>query len=207
MYAPLIAVTLRILTFRAGPQDFPFAPSLTSQLCVAALVSQLLVLGQVMSIPLVLLIGVFALGAIALATHAFLRTRNLANRFHQTFGALLATGAVLMLVMAPLFSFAAPLLRAVAADPSLLERTEELMTLRPPVIVNLILDVLFFWNIAVTIRIYRLSGDLRLAGGILITLAVMAFTFMTVLFGTALFGGLFGLGASQAAVTAAPPAL
>lgn len=193
MYAQLVAAALRILSFRAGPEDMPYAPALTPRLVVFALLAQVMVLGQLMPLPLVLLIGGLGLGAMALATHAFLRARQLANRFHQAFGALLATGGLLLLAMAPLFSFAVPMLREVTSNPELLEQPEQLAALRPPMIVNLLLDVLFFWNLAVTVRIYRLAGDLRLAGGILMTLGVMMFMFLTVLFGTALFGGLLGL--------------
>ncbi len=193
MYTQLLAVTLRVLAFRAGPQDFPYAPALTPQLIAFALLTQALVLGQLMPLPLVLLIGVLAIGALALATRTVLRSRNLESRFHQTLGALLATGGLLTLAMAPLFSFAVPMLREVSSNPEILEQPEKLMALRPPVAVNLLLDVLFFWNLAVTTRIYRLAGDLRLAGGLLITLAVVMFMFLAVLFGTALLGGLFGL--------------
>lgn len=190
MFASLFAVVPRLLLFRAGPQDLPFSAQITPWLIAFAVFANLVVLGQAMPLLLVVLISLLVVGAVALVTHAFLRSRNFGNRFNQTFNALLLTGGVLTLLMAPLFSFVVPALKVLAADPELMQNPEALGSLRPPVIVSLLLDLLFVWHFAVSVHIYRQAGELRLGAGVLLTLALVLFTLFTVSFGIVLFGGL-----------------
>jgi hypothetical protein len=193
MFATLVALVPRLLLFRAGPQDLPYAPSLTPGLIAFVILANLLVTGQLLPLPLVMLMAALGVGAIALVTRGFLRSRNLANRYNQTFNALLLAGGTLLLLMAPLFTFAVPMLEAITANPELLQQREALSSVQPPMLVNLLLDILFFWNLAVMAHIFRQAGDMRLGGGLLMALLLLMFMFFTVMFGTALLGGLFGL--------------
>lgn len=193
MFATLAALVPRLLLFRAGPQDLPYSTQLTPALIAFVVFANLTVTGQLLPLPLVVLMALLGVLAIGLVTRAFLRARNFANRQNQTFNALLLSGGVLLLLMAPLFTYAVPMLKAITANPELIQNPDALMKLRPPVFVNLLLDLLFFWNFAVTAHIYRQAGEMRFAGGVLLTLVLMLFMFLTVMFGTALLGGLFGL--------------
>lgn len=203
MFATLFALAPRLLLFRAGPQDLPFSTQLTPWLIAFVVFANLTVTGQLLPLPLVTLMAALGIAATGLVTHAFLRARNLVNRYNQTFNALLLSGGVLLLLMAPLFTFAVPMLKAITANPELLQQPDALMKLRPPVIVNLLLDLLFFWNFAITAHIYRHAGDMRMGGGVLMALVLLLFMFFMVMFGTALFGGLFGLDPQPATPPAA----
>jgi hypothetical protein len=114
MFSQAFATTLRMLLFRAGPQDFPFAAALTPALLVLATVANTLLFSQVLPLSMALGIALAMVGAMALVTRSILRLRNAANRFQQTFNSLLATTAVLTLALLPPFIQVAPQLLQLA---------------------------------------------------------------------------------------------
>src|SRR3546814_9616390 len=107
----LFSATLRILFFRAGPQDFPYDPRLTAPLAVSAGLANGLMFMQVLPIGAALVMAITMVGGMALATRAILRTRQLDARYHQTFAALLANNAALTFLLVPFFAQIAPMLR------------------------------------------------------------------------------------------------
>src|SRR3546814_12943968 len=72
----LFSATLRILFFRAGPQDFPYDPRLTAPLAVSAGLANGLMFMQVLPIGAALVMAITMVGGMALATRAILRTRQ-----------------------------------------------------------------------------------------------------------------------------------
>ncbi len=131
-------------------------------------------------------------GGMALVARALLRARDLLNRFHQTFAALMLTTALLTLMLAPLFAQIAPVLREIAADPQLLEKPEALQL---PGGTAFLMNLLNIWNFAVTASIFRQSANVNLWVGLLVTLLAAFMVLMLVAFAGSLAAALFGVGA------------
>ncbi len=197
MYAQVFAATLRILGFRAGPQDFPFDPKLTVPLIAVTVLANALLFVQVLPFPTAVVMALAMVGGTALVTRSVLRARGLAERFNQTFNALLATSALVMLIMVPLFAQVAPILREVAAKPELLEEPE---ALRMPQGITFLMNLLNFWNFAVTAYIFRHAANVQMWVGVLIALIVAFIVLFCVIFAGSVAGVLFGAG------TPVPPA-
>ncbi len=195
MYAQVIAATLRILGFRAGPQDFPFDQRLTPPLMLLAGGANALLFVQVLPLPTALLMAAAMVGGTALVTRSILRARSLAERFNQTFDALLATSLALTLLMLPLFAQVAPLLREFAGKPELLEQPD---ALKLPQVVVFMMNLVNFWNFAVTAHIFRHAANVPLWVGVLIAVIVAFIVLFFVIFAGIVAGVLFGTAAAPA---------
>ncbi len=162
-------VALRILLFRAGPQDFPHAPQLVALLPALAAAAYFAVFAILLPPGVSAVIALASVGALALVTHSLLSARSLSARFQQTFHALLATGLVLTLASIPAMSALAPALKQIAADPELLKQPGAVQT---STAASLVLNALNVWNLAVYAHIYRHATGTRLWTGALIALFV-----------------------------------
>ena len=165
-----LAVALRILLFRAGPQDFPHAPQLVAVLPAAAVAAYFALFAVALPLGVSLLLSVLSVGALALVTHSLLSARRMANRFQQTYHALLATGIVLTLASIPPMAALAPALKQIAANPELLQQPGAVQT---PAAASLLLNLLNLWNLAVYAHIFRHAAETRLGVGVLIALFVV----------------------------------
>ena len=162
-------VALRILLFRAGPQDFPHAPQLVAPLPLMAVAAYFAVFAILLPPGVSLVISVASVAALALVTHSLLSARRLASRFQQTFHALLATGIVLTLASIPAMSALAPTLQQIAANPELLQQPG---AVQPSPFASLLLNALNLWNLAVYAHIFRHAVQTRLWTGLLLALFV-----------------------------------
>ncbi|MEC9362487.1 MAG: hypothetical protein VYC42_04615 [Pseudomonadota bacterium] len=199
MYAQVIAATLRILGFRAGPQDFPYDPRLTLPLILVAGGANAALFGQVLPLATALLMAAAMVGGTALVTRSVLRARAVPERFNQTFNALLATAAALTLVMLPLFAQVAPILRQVAENPELLEQDSGV---RLPQGLAFLMNLINFWNFAVTAFVFRHAANVQLWLGVIIALILAFVVLFCVIFAGLIAGMLFGTGGSPT-----PPAV
>jgi hypothetical protein len=198
MYAQVLAATLRIIGFRAGPQDFPFDQRLTPPLMLLAGGANALLFVQVLPLPTALLMAAAMVGGTALVTRSVLRARAVPERFNQTFNALLATALALTLLMLPLFAQVAPLLREFAGKPELLEQPD---ALKLPQGVVFMMNLVNFWNFALTAHIFRHAANVQLWLGVIIALIVAFVVLFFVIFAGIVAGVLFG---TAAAPTTAP---
>lgn len=189
MYAQTFAVTLRILGFRAGPQDFPFDPRLTAPLMLLAGLANFLVFVQVLPVVSSAAMAAAMIAATALVTRSVLRARDLLSRYNQTFNALLATAAALTFMLLPLFAQVAPSLREVAANPELLEQAD---ALKLPQGVVFLMNLLNFWNFGVTAHIFRHAANVQLWVGVVIALIIAFVVLFFVAFAGTLAGVLVG---------------
>lgn len=174
MTAPMLhqiaAATLRLLLFRAGPQDFPYAPALVPWLPAAAVAAYFAVFRTVLPPGASLVLGAVSVGALALVTHSLLSARRMANRFLQTYHALLATGIVLTLASIPPMAVLAPAIRQLAQSPELLQQPG---AVEASPVASLALNALNFWNFFVYAHIFRHATETRLWTGALIALFVV----------------------------------
>lgn len=192
MFAQALAASLRILVFRAGPQDFPYAPALTPWIVGTAFAANLCVFVQAMPAALAAVMSASMVAGVAIATRGVLHARHLDNRYNQTLNALLLCTALLTLALAPPFASIAPQLHELATNPELMKNPERAQFPQGAV---MMMNLLNFWNLAVTVFIYRQAANFGVAVSVLVTL-VIAFSvmFFVVLMGS-LVGGLLGLAA------------
>jgi hypothetical protein len=160
-------VTLRILLFRAGPQDFPYSPALVPWLPAVATLAYYLLFTVAIPSGVSLLLSALSVAALAFVTHSLLSARRVANRFQQTFHALLATSIPLNLASIPPMHALAPALQQIAANPELLQQPGA-VEVSP--FASLALNLLNFWNLAVYAHIVRHAADTRILTGVLIAL-------------------------------------
>ncbi len=202
MLTQALWTSLRILVFRAGPEDFPYDPSRRLNVGCAALgvlvnAALAAVMGQAavamkllpqQPSPLAdLLLGAMTVLAMGLFTQVALRVRQLENRFQQTFNALLCTSSVLALLMVlpilqllPILPLAQELSTRLATDPNLANDPSMVSALPGGTpLYCLMIAVLLVWQFAVTAQVYQRAANTRAAGGILIAmlcvLAVISF--------------------------------
>ena len=164
------AVTLRILLFRAGPQDFPHVPQLVVPLPLAAVAAYFVLFAVVLPAGPSLVLGVLSVAALALVTHSLLSARKVVNRFQQTYHALITTGLVLTIASIPPMAALAPALKQIAANPDLLQQPG---SVESPALASLLLNLLNIWNFAVYAHIFRHAAETRLMTGVLIALFVV----------------------------------
>jgi hypothetical protein len=174
MFYQALIVTLRILTFRAGPQDFPYAqqPALT-YVCVAfAVLANAAVARLVAPWSAALALGVVVVAALWLYTRLALRMRGLDNRLQQTFNSLLTTSSVLTLALWPPAARLVPamqqMLEQLAKNPDAMQHPESLPQMNGSLV--LLIYLILFWQFAVTVNIFRHATDTRPLGGVLIAL-------------------------------------
>lgn len=189
MPVAVLVTTLKILLFRAGPEDMPYAPALPRALLpLAALASWLLFSLMLGPLPSALLAVVNVLGTVV-ATEVILRSRKLANRVSQTLSALLATGIILNLLMLIPATQLAPHLTALAKHPELLKQPDQLQLPQSAV---LGVDGLNIWAFAVTAYIFRQAAGVRAMGGIALALVASVLVLVLVFFAATLMSSLIG---------------
>lgn len=200
MLSSVLNATFRILFFRAGPEDFPYAKGLTLWCIAAATGANAAMLAQVLPVPIAVAMALAMIGATALVTRSVLRVRDLLNRFQQTFNALLATTAVLSLALLPVFVQLAPIVMEVAKNPEVLANPD---AVKVPAFGVFWMNLLNFWNFAVTAHIFRHSAGVNLWVGLFIAFVAAGIALFLGVMGGAIGGALFGVAAS----TGVAPAL
>lgn len=189
MYNEALSATVRILFFRAGPQDFPYASGIRPVLLLLAAVSNGLMFAQVLPLAMASGIAVAMIAGMALVVRWTLRLRNLGNRFQQTFDALLATNILLTLALLPPFAQIAPQLMDLTKHPEALQNPE---AVKLPAFPVLLMNIINFWTFAVTAHIFRHAANVNLwvgfviafvAAGIMLFIGVVGGTFTGALFG------------------------
>lgn len=174
------AITLRILLFRAGPQDFPFSPELT-RVVLALMLATAWLQSQLTLAPLAAAVHAGATIAVwALFTRALLQARGLLNRYPQTLNALFATTVVVTLLMLAPLSALAPYVEALAEYQEAM-RQEPAPSAIPqppplPVLPAFAALLLSLWNFIVSAHIYRHALDVRPAMGAVATLVAALVT-------------------------------
>jgi hypothetical protein len=193
MFASVLTATINLLTFRAGPQDFPYSQTLTPWTMAFAVAANLSVFAQIIPLPLALVMALTMVFGLALVARVLLRARQLEPRYNQTLNSLLVTGGVLTLALAPLFASVAPLLRELASNPELMNQAEKM---KFPQGTMFLMNLLNFWNFAVSASIFRQAANVNILFGLLIALiAALSVMFFVIVF-TSLIGGILGLNAS-----------
>lgn len=185
--------TLRILIFRAGPEDMPYdtgnrlgAPFIAFAVLVnaalAAVAGEMAVLMKAMDTPPALwadiMLGAVSVAAMGLFTRVALRARQLESRFQQTYNALLGTSSILGLAMVlpirqllPFLPIAQDLSKKISANPDLVNDPNVMSALPGwTMLFSLMIPVLLGWQFAVTAFIYRHAANTKAAGGIFIAL-------------------------------------
>jgi hypothetical protein len=170
MLNQLSAVTLRLLLFRAGPQDFPYSPALALWMPAAAIAAYFILFRTVLPTGAALVLASVSVAALSFVTHALLSARRVANRFQQTYHALLATSIVLTLASVPPMTALAPALRQIAQNPDLLQQPG-IADASPAA--SLLVNALNLWNFFVSAHIFRHAVDARLWTGVLIAVFVV----------------------------------
>lgn len=136
----LIRTLLDLLTFRAGPQDFPYSPGLATATGGAFLATGAIAVLPVTRLSVALAQTALELGLMSGLLYAVLSLSGRAQRFLQAFTALTALGTAMQVAAWPLTALAYP---QGAAQPQ-----------SGPLLVLL---VLLFWNLALIAHILRLT--------------------------------------------------
>lgn len=204
MLAELLKVAFRILLFRAGPEDFPYAEDGRWDRLAAGIGigSTTVLFGLTQPLPLALLEGIVATAVVGVYARLVLRLRGLEARHAQTRNALLTCGGLLLAAMAvPLAAILphvtayldalveAQRVAATGAEPTLPPVT----TLTDaPMIHRTLLDVLGLWFIAVQTRIlgratgvpglFALFMALLMIGNVIVAMVLVG-NFLASLFG------------------------
>lgn len=192
MLTQAATATLRILLFRAGPQDFPYSPRLTRVLLPVALLVNYAVLAVALpSAALAVIMAAAMVIGMGIAVRSVLRLRSLDSRYTQTYHALLSTSATLTLVLILPMAQIAPELRALAENPQLLDQGPS--SVRLPTGPTVMINLLNLWNFAVTAHIFRHAAGVRLWVGGLVALAVSGALLLFVVFTSSVLGALLGV--------------
>ena len=191
MIGNALRLTLHILLFRAGPQDFPFDPLLTRFLLPFGVLANYAVFAMVLPPGLAVAMAAAMIGGVAIATRLILRARQLDGRFMQTWHSLLACTGTLTLLLIPPFAQIAPEFSRLAENPELAAQNNPVQLPAGP---SFIMNILNVWNFAVTAHIYRHAANVNLWIGALLALLVAISTLMFVVFFGSLAGVLLGAG-------------
>jgi hypothetical protein len=190
MFLQALNVALRILLFRAGPQDLPYSPQLTQVIAPLTVAANYLVFAQVLPALMSLAMAAAAVGGLALVVRGLLKARNLENRYLQAIHALWLCSAILTAALAIPFTEFAPVLLEMAQKPELLEDPGALQV---PQGAALLMNLLNIWNFAVTVYILRSAADAGIGLSLLFAVfAALAVAFLVVVCGSvvgALAGG------------------
>jgi len=185
--------SLRILAFRAGPEDFPYdTGKRLSTACIAfgvvvnavlaAVAGQMGVLMKMLTAPPPvwgdIVLGVATVAAMGFFTRVALRARQFESRFQQTFNALLGTSSITTLLMVlplrqllPFLPVAQELSKKLALNPDLMNDPVAMSALPGwTILLSLLLPALLLWQFAVTAFVYRRAANTRMGGGIFIAL-------------------------------------
>jgi hypothetical protein len=168
MLAPALSTALRILAFRAGPQDFPYSPRLAQSAAGLMLLVSFLQYQFTLPAAQAAVQALASTAVFAGFTGALLSARRLQSRTAQTLSSLFLTGALISLLLLPALAELAPLMLRIAQDPKIAE-AEPL----PPGPALMVL-VLSLWNFAVSANIFRHAlNATRLAGAAAALLAAI----------------------------------
>jgi hypothetical protein len=170
MLTKALLITLRILFFRAGPEDFPYdqTPRLSLACMGFALVATAAFLSLRASLPVALLSSALNIGMLALAMRGALAARKLQNRFQQAFNALLTTTSVLTLVTLPFFARLLPvaleLNEKLAKNPDLAQQPDQFAPMISGVAGSFMAFLLLgLWQLAVIGYVfYKAAGSVAL---------------------------------------------
>jgi hypothetical protein len=185
MFLQALNVALRILLFRAGPQDLPYSPQLTQVIAPLTVAANYLVFAQVLPALMSLAMAAAAVGGLALVVRGLLKARNLENRYLQAIHALWLCSAILTAALAIPFTEFAPVLLEMAQKPELLEDPGALQV---PQGAALLMNLLNIWNFAVTVYILRSAAD----AGIGLSLLFAVFAALVVAFLVVVCGSVVG---------------
>jgi len=176
MFLQALTVSLRLVFFRGGPQDFPFSETRElSYACVAiALLANLLAASVAVPVLVGLPTALIIVASYAFTARSALKSRGLMNRYAQTLNALLATNALLTLAMIPALMKVSPQIIAFYHQ---LEQNPDLLSQADPwpkldTLSSLALDVLFLWQFAVSAFIFRQAANVTMFVGIMLVLLV-----------------------------------
>lgn len=182
MFLQALNVALRILLFRAGPQDFPYSPQLTQAAVPFAITANYLVFAQVLPPLMSLVMSTAAVGGIALVLRGLLRARQLEARLNQALNALLLCSGLLTAVLALPFAEVAPAILKLAQNPELLADAEAMQV---PQSAAFLMNLLNIWNFAVTVYIIRQAAQTGTGLSLLLALvAAIAVAFFVVVCGS-----------------------
>ncbi|HEX7381818.1 MAG TPA: hypothetical protein VF265_06630 [Nevskiaceae bacterium] len=162
MPANVLTSIVRLLVFRGGPQDVPYAPRLVRWMVPAAALVGWLLFAQMLPPLAAAVVAVVNVLATILVAQGVLRARNLVARTPQTIAALLGTGILLNLLMVYPLSLLAPYVAKLAEHPEAFAHGDVKLPGGPVLVV----DFLNVWGFAVTAWIYRHAANVRLIGGI-----------------------------------------
>ena len=171
MLANAVRITLRLMMFRSGPQDFPYSNQATQIVAPLAVLANFLQFRFTLPPTPALVQAVVSLATLVCAVMLLLQMRNLFNRAQQTCNALFATNCAFTLLLIPVLMPIAPVLQEIAANPDAMEQAQI------PGVPMLMMFGLSIWNLGVTAHILRHALDLRpwLAVGLSISLAFFVF--------------------------------
>ena len=193
MFSTVARTTLNLLLFRAGPEDFPYAPQLTRVLLPLAALINYALLVQALPPLLAMAMALAVVIATGLATRTLLRIRGMEARFIQTYHSLLAVNCVLTLALWLPFSEIAPQLQELSKNPEAMEAGADFKIAGWAA---LMMNLLNIWNFVVNAHIFRRSANFGFGVGVLVamlvSLAVLAFVLFFATFATAvleMFGG------------------
>jgi hypothetical protein len=178
--------SLRILVFRAGPEDLPYdpGPGLTRASLLSALLAFTVLLALLMPPLAAAATAAAGVAALWVVTRTTLRLRRLQNRFQQTINALLLTNALLTLLMIPPFAKVAPVIveyyRLLLQHPELANHPENWP--QPAVGPSSVLDLLGLWQLIVCSRIFGRSASVSGLGGLAILALCAATAFLILMF-------------------------
>lgn len=158
------ATALRMLLFRAGPQDFPFAEGLTRVLASLAVLAAFLQFRLTLPATQALVHALATIAALAGFTLLLLQARGLANRHPQTLNSLFATDIFFTpLMLGPVAAMAPHLLR-------IAENPEAAQDASVPAGPALLWIVLASWNFLVSAHIYRHALNTHFGVGALVAM-------------------------------------
>ncbi|MDB5986623.1 MAG: hypothetical protein JWR16_1676 [Nevskia sp.] len=174
MFNQAFWISLRILIFRAGPEDFPFDGSRRLLGACVALAFIVNVFAGAVALPLYasLFTALAVVGSYAVTARSALVRRGLMNRFQQTLNALLVTNALLTLAVLPALIQIAPVIiefiHQVQQNPDLANHAEQW----PHVGLGLELwfDLTFIWQFAIGAYIFKRATNTSALVGVLFVL-------------------------------------
>jgi len=188
MFTQAFWISLRILIFRAGPQDFPFD---TGRRLIAACAGFALLANAVtflfVATPAEAIVSALLnIALMALLTWVTLSSMKLQNRFQQTFNALAVTTSILTLLMLPLLAKVVPVWMTVmdrlAKNPDLLSHPEDLPEVQAISSASFWLLLVLLWQLLVTAFIFFKAAGRK-------ALLVLIVLFIVLMVARALIGG------------------
>lgn len=150
MLAELVRVTAQLMTFRKGPQDFPFSQQ-AFQVCAAVVVLANFLQFQITVPPAAALFqAVLHAAVIAGVIYLMLKARGLENRMQQSCAAMFAVSAAFGLLGFPFLLEVSPVMLELAQQPQ--QQIDPEMLPRASI---LALFALFIWGLMVTAHLLR----------------------------------------------------